>query len=200
MSRVWPFSYELSSSWDLAMVPNQSRRAPRRRTDPGITSFPGPARKCPIFGRKVVYPNLAASRHRRILQIQSKPRVKSGRSVPLTRGHTTHFWRSTIHGAYPITLLVLMFVLPPSPTTAGVFECANRGHRSSRLPSSRVGDGVCDCCDGSDEPEGACEAVCEEAAEAWVTSLADRYGSTGLRRVWCLRACALVRWWVRVML
>ncbi|CAM9817702.1 unnamed protein product, partial [Hapterophycus canaliculatus] len=54
------------------------------------------------------------------------------------------------------------------------FFCANRGHRSVRLPSSRVGDGVCDCCDGSDEPEGACEALCEEAAEAWVASLADR--------------------------
>ncbi|CAM9609671.1 unnamed protein product [Scytosiphon promiscuus] len=61
-----------------------------------------------------------------------------------------------------------------SACSNGVFECANRGHRAVRLPSSRVGDGVCDCCDGSDEPEGACDAVCEEAAEAWVASLADR--------------------------
>lgn len=57
----------------------------------------------------------------------------------------------------------------------GVFECANRGHRSVRLPSSRVGDGVCDCCDGSDEPGGACSASCEEASEEWVAGLADRY-------------------------
>lgn len=45
-----------------------------------------------------------------------------------------------------------------------------------RLPSSRVGDGVCDCCDGSDEPEGVCSASCEEASEAWVAGLADRCG------------------------
>lgn len=57
---------------------------------------------------------------------------------------------------------------------AGVFECANRGHRPVRMPSSRVGDGVCDCCDGSDEPAGLCAATCEEASEAWVMQLADR--------------------------
>ncbi|CAM9357852.1 unnamed protein product [Ectocarpus sp. 13 AM-2016] len=61
-----------------------------------------------------------------------------------------------------------------SACSNGVFECANRGHRSVRLPSSRVGDGVCDCCDGSDEPEGACKASCEEASEEWVAGLADR--------------------------
>lgn len=55
-----------------------------------------------------------------------------------------------------------------------------------RLPSSRVGDGVCDCCDGSDEPEGACNASCEEASEAWVASLADRCD------VW--RGCVFVCW------
>lgn len=58
---------------------------------------------------------------------------------------------------------------------AGVFECANRGHRPLRLPSSRVGDGVCDCCDGSDEPAGACRTSCEEVSHAWIESLADRY-------------------------
>ncbi|CAM9170898.1 unnamed protein product, partial [Ectocarpus fasciculatus] len=61
-----------------------------------------------------------------------------------------------------------------SACSNGVFECANRGHRSVRLPSSRVGDGVCDCCDGSDEPGGACKASCEEASEEWVAGLADR--------------------------
>lgn len=60
------------------------------------------------------------------------------------------------------------------PSTPGMFECANRGHRPLRLPSSRVGDGVCDCCDGSDESEGRCEPSCDGASEAWVTRLADR--------------------------
>ncbi|CAN0048775.1 unnamed protein product [Ectocarpus sp. 12 AP-2014] len=61
-----------------------------------------------------------------------------------------------------------------SACSNGVFECANRGHRSVRLPSSRVGDGVCDCCDGSDEPAGVCKGSCEEASEEWVAGLADR--------------------------
>lgn len=33
----------------------------------------------------------------------------------------------------------------------GVFYCANRKFRPETLPASRVNDGVCDCCDGSDE-------------------------------------------------
>eukprot|EP00903_Cladosiphon_okamuranus_P015073 g13943.t1 len=61
-----------------------------------------------------------------------------------------------------------------SACSSGTFECANRGHRSVRLPSSRVGDGVCDCCDGSDEAEGVCGDSCEEDSEAWVAGLADR--------------------------
>ena len=56
-----------------------------------------------------------------------------------------------------------------------MFECANRGHRAVRIPSSRVGDGVCDCCDGSDEPAGLCAATCGEASEAWMMRLADRW-------------------------
>lgn len=59
-----------------------------------------------------------------------------------------------------------------------MFECINRGHRSLRLPSSRVGDGVCDCCDGSDEAEGVCNPSCDEASEAWINRLADRYSNS----------------------
>lgn len=33
----------------------------------------------------------------------------------------------------------------------GVFYCVNRKFRPETLPASRVNDGVCDCCDGSDE-------------------------------------------------
>ena len=46
----------------------------------------------------------------------------------------------------------------PSGTSAcinGRFFCRNRGHQSEHVPSSRVNDGVCDCCDGSDERDGA---------------------------------------------
>ncbi|KAH8064909.1 hypothetical protein JL722_1798 [Aureococcus anophagefferens] len=37
------------------------------------------------------------------------------------------------------------------------FACAGGGAGSAAfLPASRVGDGVCDCCDGADEPAGFC--------------------------------------------
>ncbi|GJJ68775.1 protein kinase C substrate 80K-H [Entomortierella parvispora] len=53
----------------------------------------------------------------------------------------------------------------------GHFHCANVGHVASDIKSSRVNDGVCDpeCCDGSDEYNGAihCPNVCDEVgAEA----------------------------------
>jgi hypothetical protein len=37
-----------------------------------------------------------------------------------------------------------------SACPTAVFHCQN-GHSVRYLPSSRVNDGVCDCCDGSDE-------------------------------------------------
>jgi hypothetical protein len=40
---------------------------------------------------------------------------------------------------------------------------------------SRVGDGVCDCCDGSDEPGGVCEDTCEAQAEAFVEAARAEY-------------------------
>jgi protein kinase C substrate 80K-H len=33
----------------------------------------------------------------------------------------------------------------------GKFYCANSPFKGTYIPSSRVNDGVCDCCDGSDE-------------------------------------------------
>ena len=41
----------------------------------------------------------------------------------------------------------------------GRFKCRDR---NVYFPTSRVGDGVCDCCDGSDEPAGVCQNTCEE--------------------------------------
>lgn len=54
-----------------------------------------------------------------------------------------------------------------SPLCApGHFRCENKGFVPSCILTSRVGDGICDCCDGSDEPGGACADTCaKEAAE-----------------------------------
>lgn len=52
------------------------------------------------------------------------------------------------------------------------FYCANKGHIPGRLPSNRVGDGICDsdiCCDGSDEDDGICPNVCAEMAAERIT-------------------------------
>lgn len=47
-----------------------------------------------------------------------------------------------------------------------VFYCNNHKYRPTTIPASRVNDGVCDCCDGSDEwlfPEpGRCKDTCKE--------------------------------------
>ncbi|TEB29436.1 hypothetical protein FA13DRAFT_1863628 [Coprinellus micaceus] len=49
------------------------------------------------------------------------------------------------------------------------FWCQNAGHIGSYIPSSRVGDGLCeaDCCDGSDEQPGVCPNRCKEIGEAY---------------------------------
>ncbi|CAM9891445.1 unnamed protein product, partial [Choristocarpus tenellus] len=80
-----------------------------------------------------------------------------------------------------------------SACNTGAFHCVNHGHQEMRLASSRVGDGVCDCCDGSDETatwtdsggrDGSepgesfgsivttCKNTCELDAEAWIDRLA----------------------------
>eukprot|EP01126_Amoeba_proteus_P067457 TRINITY_DN996_c0_g1_i9.p1 TRINITY_DN996_c0_g1~~TRINITY_DN996_c0_g1_i9.p1 ORF type:complete len:421 (-),score=122.55 TRINITY_DN996_c0_g1_i9:93-1355(-) len=59
------------------------------------------------------------------------------------------------------------FFLTSSGTSAcpsGRFFCLNKGFKSHFIPSSRVRDGLCDCCDGSDEV--LCEDVCRTNAEA----------------------------------
>ncbi|EAU82449.1 endoplasmic reticulum protein [Coprinopsis cinerea okayama7 len=49
------------------------------------------------------------------------------------------------------------------------FYCQNKGHIGSFIPSSRVGDGLCepDCCDGSDEKPGVCPNRCKEIGDAY---------------------------------
>lgn len=50
-----------------------------------------------------------------------------------------------------------------SPT---LFECAAGVGASRRVPLSRVGDGVCDCCDGSDERGSRFAAACANTCAA----------------------------------
>lgn len=47
----------------------------------------------------------------------------------------------------------------------GMFLCKNEKHKPVSIPSSRAFDGVCDCCDASDEAPGVCKDVCHIAAE-----------------------------------
>ncbi|CAI5501733.1 unnamed protein product [Closterium sp. Naga37s-1] len=48
------------------------------------------------------------------------------------------------------------------------FFCRSRGHNPLLLFSSRVNDGICDCCDGSDEYDGrvVCPNTCAQAGAA----------------------------------
>ena len=48
------------------------------------------------------------------------------------------------------------------------------------IAPSRVGDGVCDCCDGSDEADGACANRCAELAA--LAAEADATRAEGARR------------------
>ena len=52
------------------------------------------------------------------------------------------------------------------------FYCMNKQHRGRYVPSSRVDDGVCDCCDGSDESSATCPDTC--GAEAAASRVEDR--------------------------
>lgn len=49
----------------------------------------------------------------------------------------------------------------------GLFSCDNAGYVPNTIPSSRVNDGICDCCDGSDEYNGKrqCGNTCNVLAE-----------------------------------
>ncbi len=46
------------------------------------------------------------------------------------------------------------------PNLKLTFPCS--GDNKTSIPLSRIHDSVCDCCDGSDELEGACQNTCEQ--------------------------------------
>ncbi|VDN19521.1 unnamed protein product [Gongylonema pulchrum] len=57
------------------------------------------------------------------------------------------------------------------------FHCLNRGFKAEDIPSSRVNDQICDCCDGSDEWDSAvdCPNVCNELGSKHREELRQRY-------------------------
>ncbi|KDP20273.1 hypothetical protein JCGZ_06859 [Jatropha curcas] len=61
----------------------------------------------------------------------------------------------------------LNFYAGTSACPQGKFYCLNVGHTPTYLPSSRVNDGICDCCDGSDEYDGKvnCSNTCWKAGK-----------------------------------
>lgn len=56
-------------------------------------------------------------------------------------------------------------ILLGSPADPLSFPCPQQP--KLQLPLSRVSDGICDCCDGADEPgEGICEDICDQVLRA----------------------------------
>lgn len=53
----------------------------------------------------------------------------------------------------------------------GKFYCANRPLKPALIPSSRVNDGVCDCCDGSDEYLNLFGNPCKNTCESEIREL-----------------------------
>lgn len=57
----------------------------------------------------------------------------------------------------------------------GHFFCPNPGFRGKTVSTMIVNDGVCDCCDGSDEwQSGKCGNRCEEEGRDWRQHMAER--------------------------
>eukprot|EP01041_Mallomonas_annulata_P012917 gene12917-27245_t len=47
-----------------------------------------------------------------------------------------------------------------------LFTCSDKKFVTQEFPKSRIGDRICDCCDGSDEVIGSCPNTCEQIAVA----------------------------------
>jgi protein kinase C substrate 80K-H len=58
-----------------------------------------------------------------------------------------------------------------SACSHGTFYCRNKGYKIISIPSSRVDDGICDCCDASDELPGMCPNTCSKVASEKRASL-----------------------------
>lgn len=62
-----------------------------------------------------------------------------------------------------------------SACAMGSFYCENKGFMPKNLPSSNVDDGLCDCCDGSDESPGLCVNTCKlealEVQREWMNAI-----------------------------
>ena len=54
--------------------------------------------------------------------------------------------------------------LARSSSPSAQFQCPQQPNVV--LPLSRINDGICDCCDGADEPDGACADDCEQVLAA----------------------------------
>lgn len=74
----------------------------------------------------------------------------------------------------------------------GKFFCKNTGYISSYIPSNRVDDTVCDCCDGSDESLIKCPNTCAQKAREYLATLEEhnRLVKNGLkiREQWALES------------
>lgn len=58
---------------------------------------------------------------------------------------------SSRHLHLPCIVCAFLLICPPPACSNGKFFCNNRGFKGQLLHSSAVNDGICDCCDGSDE-------------------------------------------------
>jgi len=48
------------------------------------------------------------------------------------------------------------------------FWCQNKGYKEQVISPTIVDDGICDCCDGTDEPLGKCKNVCKEVGAVYM--------------------------------
>jgi len=80
-----------------------------------------------------------------------------------------------------------------SACVRGHFFCPNRGYKSVTISSSRVHDGFCDCCDGSDEDglivcTNTCEAQGKIAKQGVLKHVEDMEKGAAIRDEWIKEA------------
>ena len=67
-----------------------------------------------------------------------------------------------------MSILLLTFYSNAYICITGSFYCNNVGHKGKNIASSYVNDGVCDCCDASDEYASSSDCIdtCENLGKA----------------------------------